>query len=389
MPAREHVVGMVLFAMYLCINLSALLLAAQSQQQPRRYLNSTAVTLSEVLKLITSIIAIYGTSKSATAALNVIVRTLFGMPDQMLRVAMPALLYTIQNNIIYIALQHLDAVSFQITYQLKIVAALIASRVLLKKRASAARWLSVLLLTAGVIMVQLSLNESAAEAAPSAGDDAETDASNGAAAAAAATAAAAAAAAATAAGEEIEPAAEAADDAAASSTAGGGASSSGGGGGGSSGGGEPKKNRLLGLVGVLVACLCSGLAGAVMELLLKGSSLPLAQRNLQVAFVSLLLASFHMFTNDSQALRAGGFFQGYTRNVWAMVTLDSAGGILVSMLLKYTTAMLKNFAAPIGIILNCLLAKYVFKSGSFQPNRKFLTGTALVLLALGLYGSSA
>ena len=142
-------------------------------------------------------------------------------------------------------------------------------------------------------------------------------------------------------------------------------------------------------MGVLVACLCSGLAGAVMELLLKGSSLPLAQRNLQVAFVSLLLASFHMFTNDSQALRAGGFFQGYTRNVWAMVTLDSAGGILVSMLLKYTTAMLKNFAAPIGIILNCLLAKYVFKSGSFQPNRKFLTGTALVLLALGLYGSSA
>ena len=41
---------------------------------------------------------------------------------------------------------------------------------------------------------------------------------------------------------------------------------------------------------MIIACLCSGLAGAVMELLLKGPSLPLPQRNLQVSFVSLLLA---------------------------------------------------------------------------------------------------
>ena len=126
-----------------------------------------------------------------------------------------------------------------------------------------------------------------------------------------------------------------------------------------------------------------------MELLLKGTSLPLPQRNLQVSFVSLLLASIHMLTNDMEALRQRGFFQGYTADVWAMVSLDSAGGLLVSMLLKYTTAMLKNFAAPIGIILNCVLQKYVFQSGAFQPNRKFLSGTLLVLLALGLFGSSA
>ena len=47
-------------------------------------------------------------------------------------------------------------------------------------------------------------------------------------------------------------------------------------------------------------------------------------------------------------MRAGGFFQGYSSTVWAMVSLDSLGGLLVSALLKYTTATLKNFAAPIG-----------------------------------------
>ena len=72
-----------------------------------------------------------------------------------------------------------------------------------------------------------------------------------------------------------------------------------------------------------------------------------------------------------------------------MVSLDSFGGILVSMLLKFTTSTLKNFAAPLGIILNCLFSRYVLKSSSFTPNRRFLSGTFLVLLALGLYGASA
>merc|ERR1719174_3434520 len=57
------------------------------------------------------------------------------------------------------ALAHLDAVTFQIVYQLKIVAALICHRFLLGKRVSAMRWLSVLLLTIGVVFVQLSTIE--------------------------------------------------------------------------------------------------------------------------------------------------------------------------------------------------------------------------------------
>ena len=126
-----------------------------------------------------------------------------------------------------------------------------------------------------------------------------------------------------------------------------------------------------------------------MELLLKGTSLPLAERNLQVAAVSLVLATAHMLSNDYTAIARDGLLAGYTPQVWAMVSLDSVGGLLVSMLLKFTTATLKNFAAPIGIILNCLLSRYVLKSSTFEPNRRFLMGTTLVLLALGLYGASA
>ena len=359
----SNAVAVALFAIYLGVNLGALLLAAQQQSGPRRYLNSTAVTLSELLKFITSILAMYATAKSGRAAAAAVVRVLFGMPDQMVRVAIPALLYTIQNNIIYTSLSHLDAVTFQITYQLKIVMSLIASRLLLKKKASAMRWASTFLLTFGVILVQLSLNQP---------DD---------------SAAAPAPAAAAAANDE----GEGEGGASGGGSGGGGSRSSASNGAGSSSGDneEPKKNRMFGLAGVLLACVCSGLAGAIMELLLKNTPLPLAERNLQVATISLILASIHMFNHDSEALRRAGFFQGYTPGVWAMVSLDSVGGILVSMLLKYTTAMLKNFAAPIGIILNCLLSRYALNNSSFQPNKRFLLGTTLVLLALGLFSASA
>ena len=165
-PNSNRGLGAFLFFIYLSVNLGALLLAAQSQRQPRSYLNSTAVTLSEILKLLTSIAAIRASAPSARAALATVVRVVFRMPDQMLRVAMPALLYTIQNNIIYAALSHVDAVTFQITYQLKIVASLLASRILLKKKASVMRWISTLLLTFGVILVQLSLRLTAQVFAP-------------------------------------------------------------------------------------------------------------------------------------------------------------------------------------------------------------------------------
>ncbi len=131
------------------------------------------------------------------------------------------------------------------------MAALLSSRLLLRKKVSRAKWLSVLLLTIGVVLVQLSINE------PEPSDEGAGKEEGG------------------------ESGAGAAGPSSSAAPAGEAGSSSGAG---SSGGAEeapPKRNRMLGLVAVLVACACSGLAGAVMEALLKGSDLPLSQRNLQ------------------------------------------------------------------------------------------------------------
>ena len=55
------------------------------------------------------------------------------------------------------------------------------------------------------------------------------------------------------------------------------------------------------------------------------------------------------------------------------------------MLLKYTSATLKNFAAPLGIIMNLLLTQLRAKGDAPPPKPKFLLGAAMVILALGLF----
>ena len=60
--------------------------------------------------------------------------------------------------------------------------------------------------------------------------------------------------------------------------------------------------------------------------------------------------------------------------------------MLVSMLLKYASSTLKNFAAPLGIILNILLAHVRRKGSDARPPKpKFVMGALLVVLALGLF----
>ena len=80
---------------------------------------------------------------------------------ELARVAVPAACFTLQNNILYVALSNLDPLLFQISYQIKTLLTALLSVQLLGRSLSRWQWLSQATLTLGVILAQLDDGEPA------------------------------------------------------------------------------------------------------------------------------------------------------------------------------------------------------------------------------------
>eukprot|EP01084_Bolivina_argentea_P166960 289847_1 len=81
----------------------------------------------------------------------------FNDTNTVLKMSVPAILYMIQNNLLFTALQHLDAAFYQILYQLKMFSAAILATIMIKRQYTKYQWLSFLCLAAGAILANLSI----------------------------------------------------------------------------------------------------------------------------------------------------------------------------------------------------------------------------------------
>ena len=67
----------------------------------------------------------------------------------------PALCYTFQNYMMYVALGNLDVTTSQVTYQLKLLTTALFTVLLLHRNIAVVQWLSLVVLMVGVVLVQL------------------------------------------------------------------------------------------------------------------------------------------------------------------------------------------------------------------------------------------
>ncbi|ERE92040.1 UDP-N-acetylglucosamine transporter [Cricetulus griseus] len=163
------------------------------KEEGPRYLSSTAVVVAEFFKIMACIFLVYkdssrnyqtfptvsvpfcfilltfslhfihceGTCMSVCHCASVRVRGLtllhdeiLNKPMETLKLAIPSGIYTLQNNLLYVALSNLDAATYQVTYQLKILTTALFSVSMLGKKLGVYQWLSLVILMAGVAFVQ-------------------------------------------------------------------------------------------------------------------------------------------------------------------------------------------------------------------------------------------
>ena len=118
------------------------------------YFSSTTVVLMEAVKILSCMFILaweYGFQETG----RLISHGLLKQKMELLKMLVPAFLYAMQNNLLFVAITYLDAVTFQVSYQMKILTTAMFTVTILHRSLSSRKWLSLVLLTIGVALVQI------------------------------------------------------------------------------------------------------------------------------------------------------------------------------------------------------------------------------------------
>jgi solute carrier family 35 (UDP-sugar transporter), member A1/2/3 len=139
-------------------NSSLILVTTYSRTLTPAYLPSVAVFLAEVVKLAAAFGLLAWELRSVRAALQQSLALGREYGRETLQFAVPAICYTLQNNLWYYALTHLDPVTAAVTSQMKVITTAIASVLMLGRRLARIQWVAIVALTAGMVVIQLKVS---------------------------------------------------------------------------------------------------------------------------------------------------------------------------------------------------------------------------------------
>ncbi|KAK0092732.1 hypothetical protein PV326_000711 [Microctonus aethiopoides] len=124
-----------------------------------KFQSSTAVVMAEVVKCIICLILVLIEEGSLKKFINALNNTIVKQPIDTLKVCVPSIVYLIQNNLLYVSASNLDAATYQVSYQLKILTTAFFAVIILRKSLLKIQWGALVLLLIGIIFVQLAKSE--------------------------------------------------------------------------------------------------------------------------------------------------------------------------------------------------------------------------------------
>ncbi|KAK6753539.1 hypothetical protein RB195_012872 [Necator americanus] len=287
------------------------LMARYSRYRDERevFLTTVNVFMMEVVKLFTCATIIIFSSKSFFKFIQEAKEAICDNFVETAKVCLPAVIYTLQNNLYYIALTHLEATTFCVAYQMKIFTTAMFMYFFLGKKLSTNQWIALIILVIGVVDVQLVYSPSNSKEAIA-------------------------------------------------------------------------QNPFLGFFSVIVMCFTSAFAGVYLEKVLKESRTSVWMQNVRLSLIGLPVSMFSMWFYDWGHIQSDGFFRGWDATVVCLTLMNSIGGLLISVVIKYADNILKAYAQSIAIIGAAVGSWLLF---DFVPGFLFTLGAVLVITSILMY----
>jgi len=157
----KYLRAVVLVVLVLQTSLTVIFLRySRTHDQGEPYSPTTVVFLTECLKYSLCLVLLVLSQGSLSSSFTTFRQEVLARPRETLTLAIPACLYTMQNNLLILALTNLDAATFQVTYQLKILTTAGFSVMVLERKLVPRQWVALVLLMVGVAMVQIPESQS-------------------------------------------------------------------------------------------------------------------------------------------------------------------------------------------------------------------------------------
>lgn len=297
------------------------------------------VVVTEFIKLLLSTLAmcrdlkwgVFDTAKRCTSIMAT-----------SLPMAIPAIVYLVQNTLNYVALKSIASATHAILVQLKLLTTAIFAVIILRKQIFFFQWRALFLLFIGIVLVQW---PTTAPTPPPAGPVADTAVG-------------------ASLGEPLKV----------------------GGGGLTSMSMSDIVAKYGGVMAATTQAALSGFSGVYTEWRLKGrGSFTLWENNFQLCLYSILFgaASLLFSSSDMELISTKGFFSGYSIYTWSCIALNSWGGLMVAAILLYCDNILKNFASSVSILATSILGFFLYGEPQFSIN--FFCGACVLISAIFIY----
>ena len=235
----------------------------------------------------------------------------------------PALLYLVQNSLLYIALSNLSAPLFQVTYQAKLVTTALVSVVMLKRTYSTQQWICLVILSMGVAIVVLGEDRKKSNT----NDDGKPE-------------------------QSLTLGLTAVTIACLSSA----------------------------LAGVYFEKVLKRQDAQPVSLWMR--NIQMAFFSVVIALVQGMTSQ----NGDSDSTSGGSdaYFHGFTAWVWILVGLQAGGGLLVAAVIKYADNVLKGLATGVSVVVATLCSMLLFGT---PLSLQFTFGATMILGAVYLFSN--